>query len=59
MPNVHRRSLVLAVAGALAVLAGAGSTAAQVTCYRTKCLVYPNGDRLCERTPVDCSTIQL
>jgi hypothetical protein len=31
---------------------------AQVTCYRTRCLVYPDGLRICERTPVDCATIQ-
>lgn len=59
MPNVSRRVCGWAILGMLAGVMGAGSTAAQVTCYRTKCLVYPNGDRLCERTPVDCSTIQL
>lgn len=49
-----------AFVAALAGVAGVGSSlVAQVTCYKTKCLVYPDGSRLCERTPVDCSTIRM
>jgi hypothetical protein len=47
----------------LAALLGAvgmgTSLFAQVTCYRTRCAVYPDGSRICERVPVDCSTIRL
>lgn len=43
---------------AIAVASAAGVVSAQVTCYRTKCLVYPDGLRICERTPVDCATLQ-
>jgi hypothetical protein len=43
----------------ITVAAAAGMVSAQVTCYRTKCLVYPDGMRICERTPVDCATLQL
>jgi hypothetical protein len=56
----RRRSLAVAV-GAFAVLVvGAASTAnAQVKCYIKKCVEYPDGTSFCERTPVDCATIQI
>jgi hypothetical protein len=28
-----------------------------ITCYRKKCLEYPDGYKICELTPVDCSEI--
>lgn len=42
-----------------AVASVSESVLAQVTCYRTRCVVYPDGIRICERTPVDCATIQM
>jgi hypothetical protein len=41
------------------VLSVSETAIAQVTCYRTRCVVYPDGMRICERTPVDCATLQL
>lgn len=53
------RLAVLAGILATAVTAVSESVLAQVTCYRTRCVVYPDGIRICERTPVDCATIQM
>jgi hypothetical protein len=37
----------------------AKTVVAQVTCYRTKCVLYPDGSRICERQPVDCATVPI
>lgn len=57
---VRRRILQSVVMGGVAALAAAGPTLvfAQVTCYVTRCAVYPDGTQICERTPVSCSSIK-
>lgn len=58
---VSRKLLRWAILGGVAALVTAGPNfaMAQVSCYVKRCLVYPDGSAICERTPVDCSTIRL
>ncbi len=30
-----------------------------VTCYKKVCAEYPNGTKICELTPVDCSQVKM
>ena len=60
MPQpTSRSSVALLMLGAVLAVAGADAALAQVRCYRTTCIVWPDGFRVCERVPVDCSTISL
>lgn len=52
------RLVVLTAIVATAVSVVSETVSAQVRCYRTKCVVFPDGLRVCERTPVDCATIE-
>jgi len=56
----QRPKLALAFAALVALMVGVSSTAdAQVKYYIKKCVEYPDGTSFCERTPVDCATIQV
>jgi hypothetical protein len=60
--SLARPSRKLAIQlGALAALlaVAAATTEAQVKCYIKKCVEYPDGTSWCERTPVDCATIEI
>lgn len=57
--SIRPRTIVL---GAVLVLLAGGAAAtahAQVKCYIKKCVEYPDGTSICERTPVDCASIQI
>ena len=43
---------------AILTSAGAATVQAQLKCYIKKCVEYEDGSRVCERTPVDCATIE-
>ncbi len=62
MRRISVRRLALPVA-AVALFAGAGAATLAhtqtVECYFKKCLEYPDGTRICERTPIDCATVVL
>lgn len=57
---VRRRFLGAAVLGGAAAIVAVGPNIAlaQLTCYITRCAVYPDGTQICERTPVACSSIK-
>lgn len=54
-PAVRVAFLAMLLVITVGVLAKA--LVAQVTCYRTRCVIYPDGSRICERQPVDCATL--
>lgn len=61
MSNLMRRGILQSVVfGGVAAFAIAvpNLVSAQVTCYVTRCAVYPDGVQICERTPVTCSSIK-
>jgi hypothetical protein len=58
--KTHRSILVT-----LLTLGGAGTlgvrvpaVAQEVLCYRKKCVEYPDGSKICQLTPVDCTQVQ-
>jgi hypothetical protein len=61
MSNLVRRGILrsLVFGGTTALVAAGPNIAfAQITCYVTRCAVYPDGTQVCERTPVACSSIK-
>lgn len=55
-----RRALLITpvVLGVLFAI-GIAPAHAQVKCYIKKCVEYPDGSSVCERTPVDCATVEM
>jgi hypothetical protein len=56
-----RRSILLVLA--LITVATSGSlfpsAAQEIRCYKKTCVEYPDGSKVCELRPVDCSQVQI
>jgi hypothetical protein len=58
IPKARAALWLALVCGVL--LAAVQQVAAQVVvCYKKKCVVYPDGEAICQYTPVDCSQVSI
>lgn len=55
------RPFWLAASGGVLCVALVGPTvqAQTVQCYFKRCVEFPDGTRVCERTPIDCASVVL
>lgn len=54
-----RAALWLALLGGVLVPAAQEIVAQTLVCYKKKCVVYSNGEAICQYTPVDCSQVSI
>lgn len=59
MKRSARAALWLALLGGVLVPAAQEVVAQTVVCFKKKCVVYPNGEAICQYTPVDCSQVSI
>ena len=54
-----RAVLWLGLLGGVLVPAAQEIVAQTLVCFKKKCVVYPNGEAICQYTPVDCSLVSI
>jgi hypothetical protein len=52
-------TLLLALLAAVLPSLPRPASAQIVTCYKKVCAEYPDGTKICELTPVDCSQVKM
>lgn len=52
-------ALLLVLAGTALPSIPEAARAQTMSCYKKVCLEYPDGLKVCQLTPVDCSAIQI
>lgn len=54
-----RFALCLALLGGIVIPTAHEIVAQTVVCYKKKCVVYPDGEAICQYTPVDCGQVNI